>query len=505
MTEKESPMGEKKEILALYDISRIINSIPDPDELLSRVMDLVITTTRAERGFLMLRDSPAEEMSVKVARNLEQNDIQAPGEISHTTLQQVTESGQPLLTSDAKSDPRFTGSESVVLYNIRSVLCTPLKKHEQIIGLIYIDSRTSSNVFTEDDLAFLSAFANMAAIAIENARLQARLRQENLILKKEIRHQYQFDNIVGRSAKFLNALALVERVLDSSVPVLIQGESGTGKELIARAIHYNGPRRESMFLAQYCGALPETLLESELFGYRKGSFTGATASKTGLFEEADKGTFFLDEIGDISPAIQAKLLRVLQDGEMRRIGENRSIKVDVRIISATNRDLREEVRQGRFREDLYYRLNVVTIDLPSLRERRDDIPLLCRHFLEHSGQAAAKGIRDFSREALDAMGAYHWPGNIRELENAISYAVVMARSGTIGLQDLPGSVLERREPGELVMPGKTMHQLELEYILSTLKANRGDRKKTASQLGISLRTLQYKLKELKQEGHDLEN
>ena len=504
MTDQEKNMTDRKEILALYDISQIINSIPDFEELLSKVMDLVISTTRAERGFIMLRDTPGEEMSVKVARNLEQKDIEKPGEISQTTLNQVMETGEPLLTSDAKTDPRFTGSESVMLYNIRSVLCTPLKKQNEIIGLIYIDSRTTSNVFTDDDKAFLAAFANMAAISIENARLQARLRQENLILKKEIRHHYQFDNIVGKSTKFMAALSLVERVLDSSVPVLIQGESGTGKELIARAIHYNGPRREAMFLAQYCGALPETLLESELFGYKKGSFTGAIANKIGLFEEADGGTFFLDEIGDISPTIQAKLLRVSQDGEMRRIGESKSIRVDVRIISATNRNLKQEVAEGRFREDLYYRLNVVTIDLPPLRERRDDIPLLIHYFLEHSQQAAAKKIGDITREAKDAMTAYYWPGNIRELENVISYAIVMAKGSIIGVEDLPGSVLSPKPEAETMITGKTMHQMELDYILSTLKACQGDRKKTANQLGISLRTLQYKLKELKQDGHALE-
>jgi Nif-specific regulatory protein len=504
MSEKNTKNTDNREILALYDISQIINSISDFEELLSKVMDLVISTTKAERGFLMLRDSPKAEMSVKVARNLEQRDIENPSEISQTSLNRVIETGEALLTSDAKTDPRFNGAESVVLYNIRSVLCTPLKQQNEIVGLIYIDSLTTSNVFTEEDKAFLAAFANMAAISIENARLQAKLRQENLILKKEIRHQYQFENIVGQSAKFMAALSLVERVLDSSVSVLIQGESGTGKELIARAIHYNGPRREAMFLAQYCGALPETLLESELFGYKKGAFTGATTNKIGLFEEADGGTFFLDEIGDISPTIQAKLLRVLQDGEMRRVGESKSIKVDVRIISATNKNLKQEVAEGHFREDLYYRLNVVTIDLPPLRERRDDIPLLVHHFLEHSPQAAAKNIRDLTRESLDLLVNYHWPGNIRELENVISYAIVMTKDTVISVEDLPASVLGQKADTDTVMPGKTMHQMELEYILATLKLCEWDRKRTASQLGISLRTLQYKLKELRQEGHALE-
>jgi Nif-specific regulatory protein len=389
----------------------------------------------------------------------------------------------------------------VVLYNILSILCAPLKKKDAIIGVIYIDSRTTTNVFTEKDKDFLAAFANMAAIAIENATLQARLREENITLKQEIRSHYQFDNLVGRAPIFLEAMDLVHKVLDSTVPVLIVGESGTGKEMVARAVHYNGPRRDKRFVAQYCGALPETLLESELFGYRRGAFTGAVSDKKGLFEAANGGTFFLDEISDIAPSTQAKLLRVLQDGEMRRVGDNESIRVDVRIISASNRELQKEVREGRFREDLYYRLNVMTITLPPLRDRREDIPLLAHHFLATNPAIKAKGIREIEKRALDLLLDFPWPGNIRELENVISYMAVMAKGDTIKVADLPENIRKWKQSGTAIVPGRTMREVEKDYLLATLKECNGDRKLTARKLGISLRTLQYKLKEYRMNDH----
>lgn len=497
MTTEELRQADKEQVLALFDVSQVINSIHDPEELFSRVMDIAVSATRAERGFLLLRDRQGGLRSM-AARNFDQRDIDNPEEVSGTAIRQALESGEPVLTTDARTDPRFSGAESVRLYNIRSILCAPMVKGGQALGLIFVDSRTSANVFSDKDKIFLAAFANIAAIAIENARLQSNLREENLTLRREVRQQYRFENLVGRAPSFRRAMAMVEKVLDSDVPVLIQGESGTGKELVAKAIHYNGPRREKKFVAQYCGALPETLLESELFGYKKGAFTGAMASKPGLFETAGGGTFFLDEIGDIAPSIQAKLLRVLQDGEMRRIGETSTVKVDVRIISATNRDLLQEVRAGRFREDLFYRLNVVTIDLPSLRERRQDIPLLIEHFLETFPQAGSKGVRRVEPEALELLMKHSWPGNIRELENALSYGVVMSKGGTIRAGDLPQEVVKREgRTSASLEPGRSMKDVEREYILATLKAMGNDRKKTATQLGISLRTLQYKLKEYK--------
>ncbi|MCU0606540.1 MAG: sigma 54-interacting transcriptional regulator [Candidatus Edwardsbacteria bacterium] len=486
---------DRDNILALYQISQVINSILDPEELFERMMDLAISALRAERGVVWLKDGGAGELSVRVARNIDRQAIDDTSGISRTVLDTVLQSGEVLLTSDAKSDPRLSGAESVVLSDIRSVLCAPLANKREVIGLIYVDSRTSANVFSDKDREFLAAFANMAAIAIENATLQARLREENISLRQEIRGHYQFENLVGRAPSFLAAMDLVHKVLDSAVPVLIQGESGTGKEMVARAIHYNGPRRDRRFLAQYCGALPETLLESELFGYKRGAFTGANADKKGLFEAAHGGTFFLDEISDIAPSTQAKLLRVLQDGEVRRVGDNESSRVDVRIISATNSDLLRDVKEGRFREDLYYRLNVVSITLPPLRERREDIPLLCRHFLENDPAVRTKGILQIEKKALDLLMDFPWPGNIRELQNAISYMAVMAKGDTIRPADLPENIRSVKPGPPSFTPGRSMREVEKEYLLATLKECGGDRKLTAQKLGISLRTLQYKLKE----------
>jgi len=335
-------------------------------------------------------------------------------------------------------------------------------------------------------------------LAIRQGAERKKLLDQNRYLQQTLDQRYGFDNIIAKSKKMMDIFEMIRKIADTSTTVLIQGESGTGKELVAKAIHYNGPRRDKKFVAQYCGALPETLLESELFGYKKGAFTGAMSSKPGLFETAEGGTFFLDEIGDIAPSIQAKLLRVLQDGEMRRIGETSPIRVNVRVISATNRDLLTEVRAGRFREDLFYRLNVVTINLPPLRERRQDIPLLVEHFLESFPPARSRGVRQVDREALEKLMAYGWPGNIRELENALSYGVVMSKGGAIGAKDLPQEVSSRE--GELqrgFATGRSMRDVEREYLLATLKACGNDRKRTAQQLGISLRTLQYKLKEYK--------
>ncbi|MDI6740718.1 MAG: sigma 54-interacting transcriptional regulator [Candidatus Edwardsbacteria bacterium] len=492
--------ADKENILALYEISQVINSILDPEELFNRMMDLAISATRAERGLIWLKDEAGGALSVKVARNIDQSSIGDTTDISRTILDTALKTGETLLTSDAKTDPRFSGAESVMLYKVLSILCAPLKKKDAVIGLIYLDSRTDANVFTDKDKDFLAAFANMAAIAIENATLQARLKEENISLRQEILGHYQFENLVGQAPNFLAAMDLVHKVLDSAVPVMIQGESGTGKEMAARAIHYNGPRRDKRFLAQYCGALPETLLESELFGYKRGAFTGASSDKKGLFEAANGGTFFLDEISDIAPSTQAKLLRVLQDGEVRRIGDNESIRVDVRIISATNRDLLHEVKEGRFREDLYYRLHVVTIVLPPLRERREDIPLLCRHFIDNDPAIKAKGIREIEKKAMDLLMDFPWPGNIRELQNAISYTAVMAKGDAIRATDLPENIRTWNQSRPAIVPGKTMREIEKKYILATFMECEGDRKLTAKKLGISLRTLQYKLKEYRGNG-----
>lgn len=314
-------------------------------------------------------------------------------------------------------------------------------------------------------------------------------------LKEELKERYGFGNIIGRDTRMQEVYNLIQTVSETSSTVLIQGETGTGKELVARAIHYNSPRKDKPFIKVSCAALPETLLESELFGYKRGAFTGAVRDKPGRFELADKGTIFLDEIGEIPLSIQVKLLRVLEEKEIEPLGSTRPVKVDVRIIAATNRDLKKAVREGKFREDLYYRLNVVSIFLPPLRERKEDIPLLVKHFIKRFNKRMGKGIDSVSKEAMDALIDYSWPGNVRELENAIEHAFIYCKGRVIEVRDLPKEVIKQRRLLEKSLTSDNpLEEMEKEIIWEILNYNKGDRKKTASMLKISRTTLWRKMK-----------
>jgi len=328
-------------------------------------------------------------------------------------------------------------------------------------------------------------------LAIHRALDQKRLLQENLFFRQELITKYKLENIVGRSPKMLQVYKTVARVAESRSTVLIHGESGTGKELIARAIHFNSSRVSASFVAVDCGSLAETLLESELFGHVRGAFTGAVTNKKGLFEEADKGTCFLDEVGDISLSMQAKLLRVLQEHEIKRVGETETIKVDVRIVAATNRDLEELVEARKFREDLYYRLNVVSISVPPLREREEDVPLLVDHFLSKYASENQKPLPRISPEALDLLVRYRWPGNVRELENMIERMVTLSQSGIIFSEDLPSRLrIDSTDVDLSSFPtGIPLSQIEKLYIERVLEETGGNKKKAAEILGINRRTL----------------
>ena len=482
----------KSSFEALYEISQRINTLQEIDPLLNEIMDIAINALSAERGFILLcSDCSSGEFTAQVARNFSDAAITDIAQISSSVVNRVIRQGEPVLIYDAQEDERFRGAASVVLHRIHSIACVPLRIKERLIGAIYVDSLAGHGRFTQDSLSFLSAFASLAAIAIENARLYQRVREDNQRLQGEVHRIYRFEEIIGQSPKMQEVFDLMGRVLDSDASVLIEGESGTGKELVARAIHYNGHRKDKPFVAVFCGSLPESLLESELFGHKKGAFTGAHEDKMGLFEVANNGTFFLDEIAEISPTIQTKLLRVLQEGEIRRVGETKVRKVDVRIIAATNKHLTEEVKGGHFREDLYYRLNVITVQLPSLRERRKDIPLLAQHFLSKYAKKSGKKIVGFSNVAMDSMIRHPWPGNVRELENTVERAVVLARSSEIELEDLriPQTV------DDLSEPGLTLREVERRLVLKTLAEVNGNRSKAAEALGVSRRWLQYQLKE----------
>ena len=348
-------------------------------------------------------------------------------------------------------------------------------------------------------------------IVLERVLEKKRLLEETQVLRDRVGKKYRFDSLVGESPEILGAVKAVQQVASSTASVLLLGESGTGKELFAQAIHQNSPRRIKPFIKVACAALPETLLESELFGHERGSFTGALYTRAGRFEAADGGTLFLDEIGDISPTVQVKLLRFLEQREFERVGGNRTFRVDVRVVVATHRDLAKKVEEGTFREDLYYRLNVVEIHVPALRERTGDLPLLANHFLQKFAAANGKDVRGFDDEVLTMLLRHSWPGNVRELENAMERAVVMTNEPTLTAAQFPtlrrAAVLADGAPGgaaEISIPGSSLEDIEREAILRTLEAVGGSTSRASEILQISPRKIQYKVKEYHQRGAVME-
>ncbi|HXU82841.1 MAG TPA: sigma 54-interacting transcriptional regulator, partial [Polyangia bacterium] len=511
----------------LIRINKRLNSELRLHRVLETIVDTVIELTDAERGFLLLKDAGGE-LQVKVARNIEQSSLDTPElALSRSIARQAAERGEPVITVDAAGDDRFRQALSVTDLHLRSVLAVPLAVKGNVVGTIYVDHRLRKGVFDDEDVALVLDFAEQGAIAIENARLLGELRRRerqveglNRRLERDLkaRHEelsdvrqelkesreaaalrYDYRQIVGRTPRMVELFRLLDRVTDTSLPVVIQGESGTGKELVARAIHFNGPRRERPFVSENCAAIPETLLESTLFGYVRGAFTGADRDTRGLFAVADGGTLFLDEVAEMSPAMQGKLLRVLQDGEFRRVGGERAQKVDVRIVVATNKDLGRLVSEGKFRQDLFFRLNVVRLTLPPLRERREDIPLLVDAFLQRfvAAGGAPKGIEP---AALARLVGYRWPGNVRELENEIQRAAAFA-GGRIGVGDLSphvaagaeGATADDGGPDSLLLRPR-IERLERTLIREALTQFGGNQTRAADALGLSRFGLQKKLR-----------
>ncbi|HHM02442.1 MAG TPA: sigma-54-dependent Fis family transcriptional regulator [Caldithrix abyssi] len=475
----------------LLTIGQQINTTHDISVLLDKIMDSAMRVLEAERGFILLkkndRDSHYETVT---ARNLSRDKIESMKAHSSSVVRRVLESHEALISVDAQEDDRFSGAESIILQKIHSVICTPLMIEERIIGAIYMDRQMSSDQFDQDNLDFLNAFAKQAAIAIVNTRLLSSLQNENKKLKERISISDRFPDIIGKSKPMQKIFEMVHSVAPSTATVLIEGESGTGKELVARAIHDNSNQKDKPFIPIFCGSLSENLMESELFGHKRGAFTGAHQDKAGLFEEADGGTLFLDEVGEISLPIQTKLLRVLQEGEIKRVGDNTIRKVNVRVLCATNRNLQKEVEEGNFREDLYYRLNVIYIKMPPLRERPDDILLLAEHFLQHYALKNKKNFKGFSKEALRYLQEYDWPGNVRELENAIERAVILSTKSLIEPE-----AFQLRKAVPKMPVGKTLKEINKYAILQTMEMTGGNRTRAAEILDVSRRWLQYQLKE----------
>lgn len=478
---------------ALSRISQEINSLQEIDPLLKSILLIAMETMGAERGFILMLDD-GQKLLLRIAHNISEKQMSDLGDISSSVLQQVMEKGEPIICFDALADERFQGAQSIRIQRIQSIAAVPLRIKTRPIGAIYLDSLQKRAGFKDENLLFINAFAHQAAIAIENSQLYAALREENRQLRKQIQAAHSFKEIIGHSPSMKKIFELMESIIDSDVTVLITGESGTGKELVARALHYNGTRGDKPFMALFCGALPENLLESELFGHKKGAFTGATADKKGLFEAADGGSFFLDEIGDLSPKIQTELLRVIQDGEVKRVGENHVRHVDVRIMAATNKNLEELVKSGQFREDLYYRLNVIKIHLPPLRKREGDIPLLAHYFLDKYSAKTKKLVNGISPEAMKQLANYHWPGNIRELENTIERALLLTKDLFIQPENLQLPETDVKLPEKM-----SLKDFEKQLVQKTLAENNDNISKTAEQLGVSRRWLHYRLKEWEDE------
>jgi Nif-specific regulatory protein len=419
------------------------------------------------------------------------------------TVARVIETGKPIVVPQLSREPMFfktAGKGNNSSRHERTHICVPISVKGRTIGALGLDFRFTPGRNYDSDLKHLNLLAAMMGHAIKAEQLvdgeRRRLRDENTHLLEELRQRYDFSNIIGTAGPMRQVLQQVAQVAHTNTTVLVRGESGTGKELIAHAIHYNSPRAQRPFVRVNCAALPETLIESELFGYEKGAFTGAHALKKGRFELAEGGTLFLDEIGDMNVATQVKLLRVLQEREFDRLGGTVTVRANVRVIAGTNKDLEKAMAEGRFREDLYYRLNVFSIFVPPLRERKSDLLLLADHFLQKYSREHKKDIRRISTPAIDVLTAYHWPGNVRELENVIERSVLTCDSNVLHGHDLPPTLQTAHSSGTVTMLSleDAVIAYEKDILLDALKTTRGNRSKAASLLRTTERVVNYKVR-----------
>jgi Nif-specific regulatory protein len=490
------------ELSLLYEITATLTNTAPLPRSLQQVLQILASREGMSRGTITILNPETAELQIEVAHGLTA-EARKRGryKLGEGITGRVVETGEPAVVPRVSQEPLFlnrTRSRGSREKEELSFICVPIKINHQTIGALSVD-RLHRDLNLDRDMRLLTIIASIIAQAVNNLLLidreKDRLRDENLKLKGELQERYQVDNIIGTSGRMRQVFEMIGRVAKSNATILIRGESGTGKELVASAIHYNSQRADKPFIKVNLAALPETLVESELFGHERGAFTGALQRKQGRFEMAQGGTIFLDEIGDLSPNVQLKLLRVIQEREFMRLGGNTTIKADVRLITATHRDLEEAVSRGTFREDLYYRLNVFPLYLPPLRERRADIPLLAEHFLAKYAAEHQKPPTRVSAPALDLLMQYPWPGNVRELENIMERAVLVCDEDTILSVHLPPS-LQRQEPGATHRGlSAQIENLERELITEALRQTRGNQSQSAKLLDTSLRILGYKIKQ----------
>jgi len=482
LKELPAPSRVGRNLNALLKISRVVHSTSDLNQLQGQILELIFEVVPAERGAILLDGTGSEKFS-SLFVHPKPDKRGEPVRVSRTITRQVMKQGVAILGADVPGSGGLSGVESLITFQVRSLLCVPLTVFQRVIGCIYLHTTDPVTRFDRDHLELVASIAGISAVALENARRLLWLEQENLRLAAEINLQH---NMVGESNPMKQVYRFLSRVAPTDATVLVGGESGTGKELVARAIHRNSPRARRPFVAINCAAIPEGLLESELFGYERGAFTGAQGQKKGRLELADGGVVFLDEIGELAPPLQVKLLRVLQEREFERLGGARPISVDIRLIAATNKDLAHAVKAGTFREDLYYRLNVVSVVVPPLRERPEDIPILAEYFVSKFAVKCKVKAKKISPEAMAGMMNYDWPGNVREFENAIERALVLGVSDAIRPEDLPESVLEK-DPAPGVQEAKyhlAVKQLKRQLILAAVEEAKGNYTEAARTLGV---------------------
>lgn len=483
----------KEQFDVLYEISKRLNEAVYKSALIKETLDLIIKVLNAERGLFVKYEEAVNTFNIIAARNLEKENIDDLSSFSSGILQKVISQKEPVLYHDVQNEPGVSQFESIQIHNIKSVLGVPIFYDDKIWGVILVDSRINRKEFSEENLVFLDFFSNIVSLALNRLMKLEELEEENTILRNQVEAHRAIPELIGESNAIKKLADLINKVAKTDATVLLLGESGTGKELAARAIHNLSKRKDKPYLAQFCGSIPDTLLESELFGFKKGAFTGANSDKKGLFEVANNGTFFLDEIADVSLSLQAKLLRVLQNKEIMRVGDTQVIKVDVRVIAATNKDLKDLVKSGEFREDLLYRLNVFPITLPPLRERAGDVPILAKHFIK---KYAEKEI-SISPQAMKMLEEYSWPGNVRQLENVIQRALILCEGNKLLGEHI---IIEGEKHDSISFTG-TLKEFEKLLLMKRLEDYEQNRTQAAKSLGVSVRWVQLKLKEMETENN----
>jgi transcriptional regulator with GAF, ATPase, and Fis domain len=495
---KTTTLQQLAGVRKLFEFSEKLMTMKDIDPLLEAMLDTVIDVTGAEKGLILLLEeggapgpngepgAPSKPV-IRAQRN-----VKAAGAITDTTgaisdsiVRRVLETGRPVIVSDAVTDEQFGSSESVLALRLSSVMCAPLVSQGQVTGAMYVGNDRVKGLFERGQLDLLSIFAGQASLILQNAMLLNALRADKEKLSAELKDK-RFGEIIGVCPSMMEVFRKLQKVATTDISVLITGETGTGKELIAHEVHRRSNRAAGPFVVINCGAIPENLIESELFGHVKGAFTGAVTSRPGKFQVADKGTLFLDEIGELPLNLQVKLLRALQERIVFRVGDAKPEKVDIRIIAATNRVLEEEIRAGRFREDLYYRLNVVNLFLPPLRERGDDVLIIAKALLSKYADELHSQVQGFTPQALAAIKKSAWPGNIRQLENRLKKALVLCERKLLDVDDLE---LGAASEAPILPLEKAKEDFQRRYVLEVLERNNGNRTQTARDLGVDPRTI----------------